>query len=128
MTARRRARWVRADYPSKRGLSKPEAMRVLSNGPDAKWFEPWAKHALLFPGLTQRSYGYIHVRGSQESLHCDVATWDSREGLNWGLEALYKRHSGCTECQGVLYFAPVEPLRLRLVVEVDDLGDEEADQ
>lgn len=118
----------RVDYPSRRVLSKPEAMRVLQSGPDPKWFEPWAEHGVLFPGVAKRRYGYIHVHGSPESLECDVATWDSREGLSWGLEALYKRHSRCDQCQGVLYFAPDEPLRLRLLVEVDDLDDEEADQ
>ncbi len=82
----------------------------------------------MLPGLAEHGYGYIHTHGGQESFQCDVATWASQEGLNWGLEALHKSHSRCDECQGVLYFMPDEPLRLRLLVEEDDLDEEEVDK
>jgi hypothetical protein len=119
------ARWIEESYPSKQWLSRSEAMHVLKDGPLPKWFEPWAAHGVLFAGLTEHGYGYVHVHGSGGALQCDVATWTTQDGLNWGLQDLHMSHSRCDECQGVLYFAPDEPLRLRLVVEVDDEEDDQ---
>lgn len=119
-------RWIAADYPSKRHLTRSEAMDVLRHGPDPKWFEPWAEHGVVLPGVTERKfrYGYVHMSGGTN----DVRMFLDREGLSWGLEALHKEHSKCDECQGLFYFGPDEPLRLRMVIEADDSDDEEADQ
>ncbi|WP_104192913.1 hypothetical protein [Cryobacterium sp. Y82] len=108
-------------YPSKTGLSKFEAEEVRDHGPSPKWFKPWAQHVVLFLGVTAEPYGLIHIHGDQS----DVSTWGDQDGLSRGLDALYRAHSNCDGCQGVLYFALDEPTRFRVVLEPDD-EDEEA--
>jgi hypothetical protein len=129
-----RAKRVRADYPSKQTLTETEVIRVLRDGPDPKWFQPWADQVILFPGLTKHSWGYIHVYSSNGSFQYDFAVWADKEGLSWGLEDLHGRHTTrsrkssyprCDDCLGILYFVPDEPLRMYLVIEVDE---EEGDQ
>ncbi|MDH6236232.1 hypothetical protein [Cryobacterium sp. CG_9.6] len=116
--------WIAADYPSKRGLSRSDAMRVLSNGPDPKWFEPWASHGVLLPGVAERNsrYGYVHIVGGTEGPYqYDVHLFGDREGLSWSLEHLHEDHPRCgDECHGLFYFTADEPIRLRLVVEADE--------
>lgn len=107
-------------YPSKAGLSKFEVEQVRDHGPDPKWFEPWAQHVVLFPGVAPEPYGLIHLHGDQS----DVATWSSADGLNWGLDALYRSDTQCEDCGGVLYFALDEP-HLRAVIELDDEDEDE---
>lgn len=115
-------------YPSKPGLSKFETEQVRDHGPNPTWFEPWATHVVLFPGVVSEPFGIIHSHGDQS----DVSTWPDQDGLNRGLDALWRSHSECDECQGVLYFASDEPTHLQIVIEQDDeedLSDEgEADQ
>jgi hypothetical protein len=108
-------------YPSKAGpLSKLEAEQVHNHGPNPTWFEPWAQHVVLFPGVVEQVYGLIHVHGDQS----DVSTWDNPVGLSHGLDDLWRVHADCGDCGGVLYFALDEP-SLRAVIELDD-EDEEA--
>ena len=102
-------------YPSKVGLSKFEAEQVRDHGPSPAWFQPWAQHVVLFPGVAPESYGLIHIHGDQS----DVSTWNDQDGLSRGLEALWRSHSECDGCQGVLCFALDEP-RLRMVIEADE--------
>jgi hypothetical protein len=108
-------------YPSKAGLSKFEAEQVRDHGPNPTWFEPWAQHVVLFPGVAPEPYGLIHLHDDQS----DVSTWSSADGLSRGLDALYRAHTDCDGCQGVLYFALDEPTRFRVVLQLDD-DDEEA--
>ena len=108
-------------YPSKAGpLSKLEAELVRDQGPSPKWFEPWAQHVVLFPGVVEQVYGLIHIHGDQS----DVSTWDNPVGLSRGLDDLWRVHADCDDCGGVLYFALDGP-SLRVVIELDD-EDEEA--
>lgn len=130
MTARRtRAKKVRANYPGKRVLTWAEAESVLRHGPLPAWFQPWAERGVILPGLTRHGYGYLHVYSVDGSFQYDFAAWADQEGLNWGLESLYKGHSRCDDCRGVLYFVPDQPLKLRIVIEKDDLPrDDEVDE
>ena len=108
-------------YPSKAGpLSKLEAEQVRDHGPNPKWFEPWAQHVVLFPGVAEQVYGLIHIHGDQS----DVSTWDNPVGLSRGLDDLWRVHPQCDDCGGVLYFTLDEP-SLCVVIELDD-EDEEA--
>jgi hypothetical protein len=110
-------------YPSKAGpLPKLEAEQVRDHGPNPKWFEPWAQHVVLFPGVVEQVYGLIHIHGDQS----DVSTWDNPDGLRRGLDDLWRMHADCEGCQGVLYFALDEP-HLRAVIELDDEPEEEAE-
>ncbi|QNE47571.1 hypothetical protein F1C58_12115 [Glaciihabitans sp. INWT7] len=103
-------------YPGRpNGLSKFEAEQVRDHGPDPKWLEPWAQHVVLFPGVTPEPYGLMHLHGDQS----DVSTWGDQDGLSRGLDAMYRSHTQCDDCGGVLYFALDEP-RLRAVIELDD--------
>jgi hypothetical protein len=131
-----------ADYPGKRSLSDIDAQRVLQSGPDPKWFEPWAERGVHLSNATSHGYGYFHVYSIAGSFQYDFAAWPTEEGLSLGLDALYHHHTGrgfqedrtyprCEDCQGVMYFMPDEPLRLRLVIEQDDedeAGEEDAEE
>jgi hypothetical protein len=122
-------RWVKANYPNKEWLSEREAMGVLRNGPDLAWFKGWAEHGVLMPaGATGQAFrcGYVHVCGGyEEPAIYDVHLFYDREGLAWALEVLYSRHPNHTvDCQ-LWYFTRDEPLRLRMVVELDDEDDAE---
>ena len=108
-------------YPSKPGpLSKLEAELARDHGPNPKWFEPWAQHIVLFPGVVEQVYGLIHIHGDQS----DVSTWGNPEGLRHGLDDLWGVHADCDDCGGALYFALDAP-SLRVVIDLDD-EDEEA--
>lgn len=114
----------RAHYPSKKKLSRSEAMDVLRRGPDPKWFEPWAERGVLLAAMNAGQYGYVHVYGDIDEPQYDLLRFHDREGLAWALEHLHKQHPRCGEqCRGLFYFAPDEPLRLRLVIEADGEDD-----
>jgi len=130
------------NYPGKKRLTQAEQAEVLRTGsPYPKWFEPWATHGVWLGRETKHSYGYVHVYSIDGSFQFDFATWNTKEDLGRGLEALWRHHSPegdpfgepgyprCEECQGVVYFIEEEGPRLRLVIEYDDddAGDEEAD-
>ncbi|AZH79147.1 MULTISPECIES: hypothetical protein [Microbacterium] len=128
-----------ADYPSKHSLTETEANNALQFGPDLAWFEPWAERAINISDVTTHAYGYTHVYSSHGSFNYDFASWPTKEGLALGLEDLWRDHTGrgftttdrtfpkCQDCQGVVYFAPDEPLRLYLVIEQDDDEDDPSD-
>ena len=107
-------------YPSKAGLSKFEVEQVRDHGPNPKWFEPWAQHVVLFPGVVEQVYGLIHIHGDQS----DVSTWGNPVGLSRGLDDLWRAHADCDDCGGVLFFALDEP-SLRVVIELDDEDEDE---
>lgn len=110
-------------YPSKAWpLSKLDAEQVRDHGPDPKWLEPWAQHVVLFPGVTSEPYGLVHMHGDQS----DVSTWGDQDGLNRGLDALYRSHTQRDDCGGVLYFALDDP-GLRAVIELDDEDEEDGE-
>ncbi|MGM7699442.1 hypothetical protein [Microbacterium sp. A84] len=129
------SRRVPADYPGKKYLTESEQNKVLASGPDPKWFEPWAERGVHMTDATKYGYGYIHVHSTHGSFNYDFAAWDTKEGLGRGLEDLWERHQDkpnrldsypkCEGCQGVVYFMPDEPLHLRLVVELDDEGEDD---
>jgi hypothetical protein len=116
-------RGVAANYPSKKRLTETERNDLLAHGPKTSYFSPWAERGILLVRLTSHAYGYIHVYSQQGSFQYDFAAWDSQEGLNWGLEDLWKRHPDCDACQGVIYFQPDEPLRLYMEIEADEEED-----
>jgi hypothetical protein len=112
------AKWVKeVDYPSKKSLSRSEAMGVLRNGPQIAWFEPWIQRGVLFsaPTGSKGEYGYVHMRGG--AADPEAMTFRDRQGLAWNLEHLYRTHTHCADCEGVFYFAPDEPIRMRIEVE-----------
>lgn len=123
-----------ADYPGKRSLTEAEANRVLADGPDLKWFESgWAEHGVLLGDVSQR-YGYIHVLPADEDddqpRKYDIHLFDDRQGLAWALELLHDEHPECPsdDCLGLMYITPDEPIRLRLVIEEDDAGEDGTDE
>ena len=117
--------WVKENYPNKHWLSYSEAMGFLKNGPQPAWFKPWAVLGvfMLGPGMQNYRYGYVHNYGGDEipPQHA-VRLFVREEDLNWGLEIIYKDHlrTPCDACQGVSYFAPDVPIRLRMIIEQDD--------
>lgn len=131
---------IPADYPSKRSLTETEANNALKNGPELKWFEPWAERAVNISDITPHPYGYTHVYNTAHGgFNYDFASFGNKEDLALGLEDLWRRHTGrgfttdptfpkCRDCQGIIYFAPDEPLRLYLVIEQDDDGDDPSDE
>jgi len=137
---------ITVNYPGKKRLTEAEAAEVLRTGsPEPKWFEPFAVQGVWLGRETKHGYGYVHVYSIDGSFQFDFATWNTKEGLGAGLEALWRHHTRqglqqdptyprCEDCQGVVYFVPDELPRLRLVIEYDedddpddDAGDEEAD-
>lgn len=110
-------------YPGKSGLSKYEVEQVRAHGPAPSWFEPWATRVVMFPDVVDEPYGVIHLHAEAS----DVFTWPTRDGLSRGLDALYRAHTKCHQCQGVLYFTADVP-RLRLVADPSDSDDEGSDQ
>lgn len=122
---------IPADYPGKKALTEAEANRVLANGPDLKWFESgWAEHGVLLANTSKR-YGYIHVLPADEDddqpRTYEIHLFDDRESLAWALDFLHEQHPECPsdECLGLFYITPDEPIRLRLVIEEDDAGEDD---
>jgi hypothetical protein len=115
-------RWVAADYPSKKRLTDYEAKALAERGPELAWFVPWAEHGVLMPaGATGEPFrcGYVHMGADSE-----VHLFHDREGLSRALDALYREHPKHVEACELWYFTPDEPIRLRMVVELDDEADE----
>jgi hypothetical protein len=111
---------IPADYPSKKSLSEREAMDVLRNGPQIQWFEPWITRGTVFhdSDRIRHMHGYVHMRGGPgEPTRYDVKMSYDRTDLAWWLENLYKSHGDCGGCQGLFYFQPDRPVRLRMVIE-----------
>ncbi|MBM7025039.1 hypothetical protein [Clavibacter zhangzhiyongii] len=109
---------IRVDYPSKTWLSESEAMGELRHGPEIKWFEPLVTRVVLVTDVPggKPPYGLVHMRGRAGS-RPEVKTFYDRSELAWALGIRVKRHAACVNCQGLFYFAPDEPVRLRMVAE-----------
>lgn len=118
-------------YPGRPRLSRADELRVLSDGPALHWFQPWAELGVLVPSVTERKFrfGYVHVLGAKGAPpRYDVHLFWDREGLSWDLENLHRNHPRCgDDCQGLFYFQPDEPVRLRMVIETDDDEDDSED-
>ena len=122
---RRPKPWVKVDYPSKRGLTRSEAMGELKLGPKLSWFRPLAEHSRLAP-RTQRPWGYIHIHGDWgEPPVWELVGYYSPVALAWGLLSLYRRdhawyardvdgYLNKHECHGIFYWLPTDPHVLRL--------------
>lgn len=100
--------WVVADYPSKRGLSRAEAMRVLRSGPNLEWFFPWAVLGEVHTDQPNRMpYGVAHwyydAAGSpQHTVH----TFQGEEDARWALAHLYRNYQEGCRCVAVFYWTP----------------------
>jgi len=134
VTARRgRTIWIEVDFPGKKRLTESEAIGALKDGPEPKWFEPWAERGVVLADITKR-YGYVHVLPADEDTwtperpHAyDMHLFDSRGELAYALQRLHNEHPLCPgdDCLGLFYFTPDQPIRLYGVVELDE--DEEAE-
>jgi hypothetical protein len=118
------------EYPSKPRLSRAERLRVLSQGAELKWFEPWAEFAVLLPtGRTGQPFrcGFVHVLNASTEPEGEIHVFHDREGLAWALEHLYRKHPAHNADCRLYYFTPDLPLRI--VIELDqDAGDEDEDE
>lgn len=107
---RRPKPWVSVDYPSKKALSKSEAMGHLRNGPSLDWLKPWLRETTLrFAGMDQGGYGYAHVSGGSEgpAFQVDIRVFGDRESLSWGLDALHGLNARCDDnCDALFYWTP----------------------
>lgn len=103
------APWVVENYPSKRALSRAEAMTVLRRGPEPVWFEPFAvRQGYAHPAAPFR-FALVHVHGDPVWGH--MRTFWCEEDLRWAMEHAYGRHRNraCPGCQGFFYMTPVPP-------------------
>ncbi|OAN29000.1 hypothetical protein A4X17_05280 [Plantibacter sp. H53] len=124
-------RFTPASYPGKKRLTEAEQNEELRSGPPPEWLEPWVKRGVMLADLTKHGYGYIHVYSIAGSFQYDFASWPTEEAFRWGLLSLWEHHLGrtpavdrtypkCEECEGVVYFAPDQSARVRVVIELDE--------
>jgi hypothetical protein len=101
-------RWIRADYPSKKYLSRSEAMGVLHSGPNLEWLSPFAILGEVRTDQPNRMpYGLVHwYYDAEGNPKTDVQTFYSVQGARWAAEWLYGSHQEGCRCVAVFYWTP----------------------